>query len=873
MTTAEDRQHLETLVEDITSTGLVTLNDSHLKQLKTACRKSDSNLRFAFDRIWRQLNKDHAQIRYSCVKVIDALFQRSHLFRQLLLDDVHEYFALTIALNPKTKLPKPKSTARMLRRQTLICFNQWHEKYHDQHKKLVLGFKFLQNNGGIDFSDLGEDAGMSAVERQRARDRARAEQTKAQELYQRAAREIADQWDSVEINLSQLEASVDLMREQRLWGVDTIGPTRTDGTKKDEVTTPMNTEIPQTGEESSMHLDQQVRSINSTGSKNSTSSKNRSASAEPSVDAPVLSAVREHDRVLRYKHVLMVNTWVDALLGAVRYHGNQTGTNTTSSSSARGHSTSPTDTTSQPLSHRVGVPTGDSSRAQSTGRDGRTTTALGAASPTTQPHPQALLSRAVALQVRCQTLLKAVVQMGVDVSPPKCRSLAMATTSDNLADSTAEQKEDKASSETGWSVFSYARDVQKREPTQQHIQITLEQDEEQRLAYTYDNSRSKAIDPTAQVFKAPARTTAMGAAVRIKEGVPVMPYDTDLEYWESKTVPINVGLVDDIDHRFWSSSERVGEVDAALFRTRVRYHDNEFVPVKWACRAPLPTGKLCARHDRKKCPIHGPVIARDSEGVPNSPTPNAETQQPDGNTLLNNGTSADPTGAESDGAAQSIGQTGMGADVYARFAGIGTQADRSGAGAGATSNSLTTSQTTGTNHTTTSTAHRQDTQDTGVQDNAQTTVAHTAEQPLWESVAQDMGITMPSDGSEPLKETRANAFASSNAVVKGGFAELGDGQANAVVRIGEPHSDMASLNGGVGIRGRSKRKAADGGNSSRKPAKKESALAKVKDDVEVMNERRRRRLFKGRLYDAAVKLDLEEQKKHADKFGNQWQYY
>ena len=41
-----------------------------------------------------------------------------------------------------------------------------------------------------------------------------------------------------------------------------------------------------------------------------------------------------------------------------------------------------------------------------------------------------------------------------------------------------------------------------------------------------------------------------------------------------------------------------------------------FEEVKWTCRAPLPSGRLCPRKDRVKCPLHGQVIARDNKGNP-----------------------------------------------------------------------------------------------------------------------------------------------------------------------------------------------------------------------------------------------------------------
>lgn len=44
----------------------------------------------------------------------------------------------------------------------------------------------------------------------------------------------------------------------------------------------------------------------------------------------------------------------------------------------------------------------------------------------------------------------------------------------------------------------------------------------------------------------------------------------------------------------------------------------KFEPVKWSCRAPLPSGKLCPRMDREKCPLHGKIVARDNMGQPSA---------------------------------------------------------------------------------------------------------------------------------------------------------------------------------------------------------------------------------------------------------------
>ena len=89
----------------------------------------------------------------------------------------------------------------------------------------------------------------------------------------------------------------------------------------------------------------------------------------------------------------------------------------------------------------------------------------------------------------------------------------------------------------------------------------------------------------------------------------------------------------------------------AGLKCRTITYTGEFEPVKWTCRAPLPSGKLCPRMDRHKvrytailwpypspfsisktdccfyflqCPFHGPIIPRDDKGQPceeEQPTP------------------------------------------------------------------------------------------------------------------------------------------------------------------------------------------------------------------------------------------------------------
>lgn len=72
--------------------------------------------------------------------------------------------------------------------------------------------------------------------------------------------------------------------------------------------------------------------------------------------------------------------------------------------------------------------------------------------------------------------------------------------------------------------------------------------------------------------------------------------------------------------RVWrGSSEADLPASAAPDTVRVAEFTGRFEPVQHRCGAPLPSGRLCPRADRLRCPLHGPIIPRDSRGEPLDP--------------------------------------------------------------------------------------------------------------------------------------------------------------------------------------------------------------------------------------------------------------
>lgn len=115
-------------------------------------------------------------------------------------------------------------------------------------------------------------------------------------------------------------------------------------------------------------------------------------------------------------------------------------------------------------------------------------------------------------------------------------------------------------------------------------------------------------------------TPEMDRKKKLLSVAPKLPFDIDLYHWEDETMPVPTMVNSSAEgHRFWSASgESIDELpvpeEYASLRTRVIEFTGDFQPVMHTCRTPLPSGKLCPRKDRVKCPFHGLIVLRDESG-------------------------------------------------------------------------------------------------------------------------------------------------------------------------------------------------------------------------------------------------------------------
>merc|ERR1719464_103443 len=168
----------------------------------------------------KQLKRKHAEIRLSAFQLLIAIFERSHQFRLLVLEDLYTILELTLETN-NAHLPPPKAAAKRLRILASESMHQWVKKFGSAYRKLEHGYNYLRQVKRVCINDI---EGRSAIERQREEEN----KLKMDNLWRERVQRVKIQIDENELDiddcLTQLNSCIELLRPRPdfLFGQDEV---------------------------------------------------------------------------------------------------------------------------------------------------------------------------------------------------------------------------------------------------------------------------------------------------------------------------------------------------------------------------------------------------------------------------------------------------------------------------------------------------------------------------------------------------------------------------------------------------------------------------------------------------------------------------
>lgn len=595
-------------VEALTTTGKKELDEGIIKKIKKICKISNEYVKQLYHLSMTQLNKDHSEVRYGAILLINEIFIRSHVFREMLLAEFQDFLELSVETDPDLPLPPPKAAASDLKIKTLQLIQEWNTKFGEDYKRLNLGYKYLKHCKKVDFDDARS---RSIIQRQREEEEQRRRDQAIADKVNKAKQELLDRSEEISSILTQVEncfrillphpeeffTEHDFMQPSTSGVVSnkknnpecTSSDLKTSCSLRDnspeEISGSIGAGVPETLRQHGLH----DRKFNLTIEINKESA---SVVEENEDTSPVIDNLRDLHSQLVSQYLPLVSKWAKVFTS---------GSNCTDS-----------------------------------------------------------LKKAIDLKQMLEGSINKFRELKI-MPKIKCKDT---NSNDGEDDSEVDEGLVEVEEKEGYEPVipvhkrkEYGLDVDLEKIKTIHETKALDEIEKRRR-WDLKTQEDSVKDPTSRLStlnvlcnkykdilndtkiastpcetsdsensagKSTMQSSESNRKQKLLSEAPVLPFDIDLYHWEDEKLEAPVihqfsGL-----HCFWQLkndddlNEAHAEEGVAALRRRYIDFSGKFVPVKWSCRAPLPSGKLCPRKDRYKCPLHGPVVARDEMGNPVNP--------------------------------------------------------------------------------------------------------------------------------------------------------------------------------------------------------------------------------------------------------------
>ncbi|KAK5812470.1 Uncharacterized protein F383_21687 [Gossypium arboreum] len=205
----EERGKVWALIEKATNSTASEVDPRLLKAIKSVVRFSDSELRLAAHTLMDLMKRDHSQVRYLTLLIIDELFMRSRLFRTLLVENLDQLLALSVGFRRNMPLPAPPAIASTLRSKAIEFLEKWNASFGVHYRQLRLGFDYLKNTLRFQFPNLQETA--ARIERER-RERERRTREILQSKFETLKMNFSSVKEEIQATVDEIGECLDIVR-------------------------------------------------------------------------------------------------------------------------------------------------------------------------------------------------------------------------------------------------------------------------------------------------------------------------------------------------------------------------------------------------------------------------------------------------------------------------------------------------------------------------------------------------------------------------------------------------------------------------------------------------------------------------------------
>ncbi|XP_031113823.1 UV-stimulated scaffold protein A homolog [Ipomoea triloba] len=272
------------LIEKATNSTTPQVDTRLLKGIKSLVRYSDSHLRLAAQTLMSLMKRDHSQVRYLTLLIIDELFMRSKLFRAILVENLDHLLTLSVGFRRNLPLPAPASVASVLRSKAIEFLEKWNTSFGIHYRQLRLGYDYLKNTLRFQFPNLQANALRIQHER-------RERELRTKDILLKKLQTLKD-------NLASIKDEIQSTTDEICECLNILNT-------KDEEDIPL---VPLDDEDIEEFRNSELRQLRHD------SLKEGEKVRENTDNKVVFDALRELYRVLMTKHIVAVQEWISVLI-------------------------------------------------------------------------------------------------------------------------------------------------------------------------------------------------------------------------------------------------------------------------------------------------------------------------------------------------------------------------------------------------------------------------------------------------------------------------------------------------------------------------------------------------------------------------------
>nr|GMD64883.1 UV-stimulated scaffold protein A homolog [Ipomoea batatas] len=230
------------------------------------------------------MKRDHSQVRYLSLLIIDELFMRSKLFRAILVENLDHLLTLSVGFRRNLPLPAPASVASVLRSKAIEFLEKWNTSFGIHYRQLRLGYDYLKNTLRFQFPNLQANALRIQHER-------RERELRTKDILLKKLQTLKD-------NLASIKDEIQSTTDEICECLNILNT-------KDEEDIPL---VPLDDEDIEEFRNSELRQLRHD------SLKEGEKVRENTDNKVVFDALRELYRVLMTKHIVAVQEWISVLI-------------------------------------------------------------------------------------------------------------------------------------------------------------------------------------------------------------------------------------------------------------------------------------------------------------------------------------------------------------------------------------------------------------------------------------------------------------------------------------------------------------------------------------------------------------------------------